>query len=608
MTRHPWMILRLAWADLAHEWILSLCLILAVTAVISPLLLMFGVKYGTIETLRSRIIADPANREVRPQVSKSFDRAWFERIRSRPEVAFVVPLTRQISALLDVTPVKGGKAVRLDLTPSGKGDPLLLDNGAPTPGPGQCVLSARAAELLGAKTGDRLKAAVTRQSGSRIEKGRVTLKVAGVLGVRAGNLKTVYTTLEFLEKVEDFKDGRAVPSMGWKGAVPKAYPVYDGLFLWVRGGLNAVKRAILINSSGFKKVSPLTKAEALKLHGLEPPTGWAAYYLASGSRLAGAENIQVVLRKLRGRDAALFPWVDGLKASLESGDWQAELKVRPYGLAKGSKAPPDYKKFESWPEPGASASKSLTGALPEKSPALKGPVQFNGHGLSFEIAPGPQTHAGDALLVPPQLAGVLRLAKERGLAFDPVNHEFVLKRRGYAGFRLYAARIDQVEALGKEMEAAGVPVHTEAKRISEVTSLDRYLSLIFWLIAAVALAGGAAALAANLYGSVQRKQKELSILRLVGVSGGGLLGYPIYQGLTYALGGFMASTAVFGALAFTINLLFADSLRPGESLCRLPAAILLQALGATALIALAASAAASWRVTRIDPAEALRDE
>jgi len=62
----------LAVADLKHEWILSLCLIIAIAAVIAPLLLMMGLKYGTIETLRERLVEDPAYREIRPLQTQEY--------------------------------------------------------------------------------------------------------------------------------------------------------------------------------------------------------------------------------------------------------------------------------------------------------------------------------------------------------------------------------------------------------------------------------------------------------------------------------------------------------------------------------------------------------
>src|SRR5215831_1154324 len=93
-------VLRLSSADLQHEWILTACLIMAVAAVLSPLLLLFGLKYGTIETLRFRLVQDPRNREIRPLVSRSFTKAWIDDLRQRTDVAFITPMTRQISATI----------------------------------------------------------------------------------------------------------------------------------------------------------------------------------------------------------------------------------------------------------------------------------------------------------------------------------------------------------------------------------------------------------------------------------------------------------------------------------------------------------------------------
>src|SRR5436309_10788078 len=92
------LLIRLATADLWHEWSLSACVVLALAAVIAPLLLIFGLKFGTIETLRQRLVQDPANREVRPLATVSRERNWFEEMSRRPEVGFIIPTTRQIAS------------------------------------------------------------------------------------------------------------------------------------------------------------------------------------------------------------------------------------------------------------------------------------------------------------------------------------------------------------------------------------------------------------------------------------------------------------------------------------------------------------------------------
>src|SRR6266446_5205669 len=154
---------RLSSADLQHEWILTACLIMAVAAVLSPLLLLFGLKYGTIETLRFRLVQDPRNREIRPLVSKSFAKAWIEDIRRRADVAFITPMTRQIAATITVlVKERPEKKVDLDIVPTGAGDALVLENHAPIPQRGECVLTHVAAEELKVRPGETLVATATR--------------------------------------------------------------------------------------------------------------------------------------------------------------------------------------------------------------------------------------------------------------------------------------------------------------------------------------------------------------------------------------------------------------------------------------------------------------
>ena len=70
--------------------------------------------------------------------------------------------------------VKGSaKQARLDVIPTSEGDSLILENGSEVPRAGECVLTASAAEALGAKKGDDLVIKVKRLMGSELETGRI---------------------------------------------------------------------------------------------------------------------------------------------------------------------------------------------------------------------------------------------------------------------------------------------------------------------------------------------------------------------------------------------------------------------------------------------------
>lgn len=582
----------LALADLRHEWVLSVCMVLAVAAVLGPLLVLFGLKHGTIETMRHRLLQDPRNREIRPLASRSFDRKWFEKLASRPEVAFVVPSTRQISAAVEVS-LPGGEAISLDLLPTAPGDPLLLENQAPAPVDGQCVLSEQAAAKLGAKAGDRVILEAKRLVGNRAESGQLTLTVAGVLDPRAGSLPAVYAPLAVLEAVEAFKDGMAVPAYGWPGRAAAAYPVYDGAVVALATELGPVERVRLTSGTGFSRLEALPAGRAPALAGHPLPPGLNAYLVSTMTRPVGAESVEALRLRLRGQGAVVRPWVRPLAAEIVR-----DGRAWPVSLAAGEDSPASggVQRLIQVPAGGAPPGPALL-RFTREGRSLELPVE-----ISAEAAPG-------ALAVAPaRLAGLLNLLGQRPVSWDPDAGELRVARRGFASFRLYSARLEDVEGLKLLLETQGLPVHTEAARIRDVSELDRYLTLIYWLVAAVGAAGGAAALAASLYASVQRKRRDLSVLRLLGLSGASLLGFPAWQALGICTGGFLVAAGFFLAMAQVINRLFQAHLNSAESLCVLAPWHLAAALGGVCLIGLAASGLAAWRVARIEPAEALRDE
>lgn len=609
-------IFRLARADLLNEWVLSLCLVMAVAAVLSPLLILLGLKFGTIETLRHRLVQDPRNREIRPMLSRVYDQQWFLQLSSRPDVAFVVPMTRQISASIEMSSARNdhSEKVSLDLVPTASGDPLLLENGAPIPQQQQCVLTSAAAEALGAKPAEMLLGQVKRMVEGRYETGELRLEVAGILDPRASSMKAVFVPLPILEAVERYKDGQAVSAYGWPGKPALAFPVYDGLFVVLPEAIKPVDEFKLINGTGFTAIDKISPEKFKELSHFEAPAEHVVYLLHTKQKTVTAESLAAVKLRLRGAKAILAPWIKDLQADLTDGGGAILGSMRLQSVAASAA---DLTNLQSLPFTGWNMDKESTKAprailLPEACRNLPSPLFLrmarNEDVLSFPLEVLPQAAPGERAIISTQLGGILNLFMERNIAYDPNQDQFILFRRGYAGFRLYAATIDDVDRLRRHFEAGGIPVHTEAQRIRDVMELDRYLTLLFLLIVAVGVCGGAAVLTASLYASVERKRKELSVLRLIGISAGALFRLPVYQGLLLAGTGFLLALAFFFVTAWSVNTLFQSHLQQGESFCRLAARHFALSLGAVGLIASLASVAAAWRVTRIDPAESLRDE
>ncbi|MGH8507988.1 MAG: ABC transporter permease, partial [Gammaproteobacteria bacterium] len=92
----------LAYRDYSHEWHMSACFILGLAAVLAPLMVLFGVKFGIITNMMTSLSEDPGKREIRPLGSSRYTPEWFASVRARPEVAFVVPRTRTLAATVEL--------------------------------------------------------------------------------------------------------------------------------------------------------------------------------------------------------------------------------------------------------------------------------------------------------------------------------------------------------------------------------------------------------------------------------------------------------------------------------------------------------------------------
>ena len=67
---------RLAMQDLWHDRIISFCIVSSLVAVIAPLLLLFGLRFGIVNQLQNDLANDPRNLEIRMLSSGSYDQHW----------------------------------------------------------------------------------------------------------------------------------------------------------------------------------------------------------------------------------------------------------------------------------------------------------------------------------------------------------------------------------------------------------------------------------------------------------------------------------------------------------------------------------------------------
>ncbi|MCP4044007.1 MAG: ABC transporter permease, partial [Gammaproteobacteria bacterium] len=391
----------LAFKDYTNEWKMSGCFVLALAAVLAPMMVLFGLKVGIVGSMWDRLVEDPRNREIRPVGSGRFNPDWFQTVGDRPDVAFVIPRTRSIAATIQLKSEQAARIVRVEMIPSGKGDPLLTEDVSVPGGIRQIVVSESAARKLKVGVGDRVDGSLVRRFKGQSERVHVELEVVAVASKAAFAREGAFVALDLLTAAEDFRDGRAVPVLGWQGE--------------------------------------------------------------------------------------------------------------------------------------------------------------------------------------PQPVGI----------------------RSFPGFRLYASSINDVASIRDKLIARGIEVRTRAADIDIVQSMDRNLTAIYWLIAVIGLIGFSFSLGASLWANVERKQRELSVLRLVGFRTGDIVWFPILQSLFTGLLGWMLASLIYLGVERSISSLLAAQLEHGQSVCRLLPEHFLAAAVFTIGAAMVAAGLGGYRAARIQPSDGL---
>lgn len=197
---------RLSLADLWYDKKVSFCIIASIISVITPLLLLFSLKYGVVAQLRHQLLNDPQNLEVKIVGNLQFDQSMFDWIKKQPETAFVIPLTRSLNTQADMFKDSGHFVNNVEVLPTAKGDPIT-QNMPLISQENQVLLSALAAEKMQAKIGSRVKMVITRQLDGKLEKGITELEVIGIIPEAYYGRAAGFVSLDLLIEMEHFYDG-----------------------------------------------------------------------------------------------------------------------------------------------------------------------------------------------------------------------------------------------------------------------------------------------------------------------------------------------------------------------------------------------------------------
>lgn len=216
IARRAVLIASISVRDLAHAWPASVCLALGVTAALAPLLLLFGLNFGFVNGLIEQLRTDPRILELRPVGQHELTESWFDQMAADPRVAFVLPRTRYLASSATLRADSFDGVLDVELVPSAPGDPLVEP--APTPVAwDSVVLSASAAATANVEAGGDIVLQIFRMSGERRENVRRSFQVAAVLDRGLMERDAVLTSPAFVDAVERWREGAAVPTLDWPG-------------------------------------------------------------------------------------------------------------------------------------------------------------------------------------------------------------------------------------------------------------------------------------------------------------------------------------------------------------------------------------------------------
>ena len=337
----------LSWRDFLHERNLSFCAVLAFTAALTPCLLLAGLRYGIIETLSKHLLDNPNVLAINPYGNVRYTTNSLDELAAHPSVEFLIPRTRTLAASVIVA-APGGAVQEGDLVPSGDGDPVLRRYGLTARGDG-IVLTEHLARLLpGITVGDEVRIRVSRRHDGRLEQVAHMARVTGILPDAADWKNDLYAPLAFVEAVERYRDGFAVPELDWPGETPPPTDEeegrsYAGFRMYVKTLDDVVVMRDFLMARGIEAYTFAREVETLR--GIRHALSLGAL-LIGGTALCGlglslaSLSAASVRRKLRifaqtrlmglyARESLLFPLIQSCLISLSA----ASLSLVLYAVA-----------------------------------------------------------------------------------------------------------------------------------------------------------------------------------------------------------------------------------------------------------------------------------
>lgn len=177
----------------------------------------------------------------------------------------------------------------------------------------------------------------------------------------------------------------------------------------------------------------------------------------------------------------------------------------------------------------------------------------------------------------------------------------------YYKFVAYATDMDAVEPALRELSARGIECTSSVGEIEKTRKLDHNLTLLLLVLSALSGTGGMVALVLNLVNSAEKRRKDYALLRTIGVGRISMALMPIYESLFVMLSTLLICFAAYYSLHFALNSMARNLLDDQETMFNMPLRDLLSIVGICLVLSVLAALLSAFRLSRLSPAEYLRE-
>ncbi len=238
----------LALADLRREWVMALCYVTALAAILAPVLVVDGLRVGVVDGLTRKLAEDPGKLRISLPGTYAFSADDIRELRALDGVGFLEPVHRAI-ATRGLLRTEEGRVERVDVLPSRAGDPLF---GREAVGLAleQVAVSADLAERLGLEVGDPVWLHA-RRAGEHPARLDMRFDVARIVPADLLIGRQILATATVADALEAFRDGYALPEHGIAGRPPsERRALYENVRLYA-ADLAAVERLAETLRAGY---------------------------------------------------------------------------------------------------------------------------------------------------------------------------------------------------------------------------------------------------------------------------------------------------------------------------------------------------------------------